>query len=116
LGTAGNLTGVSSETVQSNGGIYIELIVDSLSNPVSTVDAWTASYALNCSVMHDKDGASRPALANGGDREWSYLVDLSNMQIVWTAFGSLGGGLPIEDYAGVLALVEMCKPQYLDCP
>jgi len=91
-------------------------IVDSTNDPMSVVDAWTAAHSLNCSVMHDKDGATRPALANNADREWAYLVDLSTMEIKWTEFGSTGSGLFIEDYAGVLGLVELCKPQYLDCP
>lgn len=37
------------------------------------------------------------------------------MEIVWLGFGSLGGGLAVEDYAAVQGLVEMCKPEYLNC-
>lgn len=115
MGSDGNATGITSEVVQANGGIFIELMVDTTNDPMGLVDNWTATYSLNCSVMHDKDGETRPTLANGGDREWAYLIDLSNMEIVWSDFGSTGSGLAVEDYAGVLALVEICKPQYLDC-
>ncbi len=117
MGTDGNATGITSEVVQENGGIFIELMVDSTGNPMGLVDDWVSTYSLNCSVMHDKDGASRTALAdNGADREWAFIVDLSTMEITWRGFGSLGGGLAVEDYAAVLGLVEICKPEYLDCP
>lgn len=117
MGTAGNATGITSEIVQQAGGIVIELMVDNTSSAMTLIDNWVATYQLNCSVMHDKDGQSRPALASGnGDREWAFIVDLSTMEIVWRAFGSLGGGLAIEDYAAVQGLVEICKPEYLNCP
>jgi hypothetical protein len=117
LGTDGNATGITSEVVQQNGGIFIELMVDSSGDPMSLVDSWVSGYSLNCSVMHDKDGNSREALREGSqDREWAFIVDLSTMKIVWRGFGSLGGGLAVEDYAAVLGLVEICKPEYLDCP
>lgn len=103
--------------VQSNGGVFIELMVDSTNDAMGLVDDWVASYSLNCSVMHDKDGASRDALKEGSsDREWAFILDLSTMEIVWRGFGSLGGGLAVEDYAAVLGLVEICKPEYLNCP
>ena len=116
MGTAGNATGITSEIVQQNGGIVIELMVDSTNDAMGLVDSWTAAYSLNCSVMHDKDGTANPILADeGANREWAFVIDLSTMEIVWRGFGSLGGGLAIEDYAAVLGLVEICKPEYLNC-
>ena len=116
MGTNGNATGITSEIVQQNGGIVIELMVDNTADPIALVDSWTAAYSLNCSVMHDKDGMANPTLADeGANREWAFVVDLSNMEIVWRGFGSLGGGLAVEDYAAVLGLVEICKPEYLNC-
>lgn len=116
MGTQGNGTGVTTEIVQQNGGIFIELIIDVSNDPVTLVDDWTAAYSLNGSVMHDKDGQANFALEDmGANREWAFIVDLSNMEIVWRAFGSLGGGLAIEDYAAVEGLVEICTAQYLDC-
>jgi len=117
LGTQGNATGITSETVQANGGIFIELMVDSTSDPMTLLDAWTSAYSLNCSVMHDKDGVANGVLQDeGANREWAFIIDLSTMEIVWRAFGSLGGSLAVEDYAAVQGLVEICKPQYLNCP
>lgn len=116
MGTNGNATGITSEIVQQNGGIVIELMVDNTNDGMGLVDAWTASYSLNCSVMHDKDGQANPVLADeGANREWAFVIDLSNMEIVWRGFGSLGGGLAIEDYAAVQGLVEICKAEYLNC-
>lgn len=119
MGTDGNNTGITAEVVQQNGGIFIELMVDNTSNPMMTVDDWVATNSLNCSVMHDKDGNTRTELEGpNGDREYAFIVDLSTMEIVWREFGSLGApmSMAIEDYAAVLGLVEICKPEYLNCP
>lgn len=118
MGTDGNATGITSEVVQSNGGIFIELMVDTTGDAMTLIDNWVATYSLNCSVMHDKDGASRDALKDGADREWAFIVDLATMAIVWRDFGSTGApdSMAVEDYAAVLGLVEICKPEYLNCP
>lgn len=117
MGTQGNATGTTTEIVQQNGGIFIELMVDNTNNPMTLVDAWVSSYDLNGSVMHDKDGMARSSLQSmGADREWAFIVDLSTMEIVWRGFGGLGGGMAIEDYAAVEGLVEICKAEYLNCP
>lgn len=116
MGTQGNATGITAEIVQQNGGIVIELMVDNTSDAMGLLNAWTAAYSLNCSVMHDKDGMARAMLqSNGADREWAFIVDLSTMEIVWRAFGSLGGSLAVEDYAAVQGLVEICSANYLNC-
>ncbi len=90
-------------------------MVDNTGDPVSLVDNWVASYLLNCSVMHDKDGMSRDLLQDGADREWAFIIEIATMKILWREFGSTGGGLFVEDYAAVQGLVEICKPQYLNC-
>ena len=117
LGTDGNLTGITSTIVQQNGGILIELMVDPTNDPMDLVNRWVSSYSLNCSVMHDKDGMTRPALATGNqDREWAFIVDLSTMEIVWAEHGSHASGSPVESYAAVLGMVEICSAAYLNCP
>lgn len=117
MGTQGNGTNYTSEFVQQNGGIFIELVVDVSNDPMTLLDNWVATYDLNCSVMHDKDGQARIALEDmGNDREWAFIVDLSNMEIVWRDFGSLGGNLQLEQYAAVQGLVEICSASYLNCP
>lgn len=117
MGTEGNATGITTEIVQQNGGIVLELIVDSSNDPMSHVDAWVTAYSLNGSVMQDKDGVARSELSvMNADREWAFIVDLSNMAIVWRAFGSLGNLPNVEDYSAVQGLVEICTPKYLNCP
>jgi hypothetical protein len=116
LGTVGNATGFTSEVVQNNGGIVIELMVDNTNDAMGLVDGWTATYELNCSVVHDKDNESNFQLQDqGANREWAFVIDTSTMEIVWRGFGSLGGSLAIEQYAAVLGLVEICSASYLNC-
>ncbi|MEM1031667.1 MAG: hypothetical protein AAF928_00240 [Myxococcota bacterium] len=117
MGTQGNATGFTSELAQASGGIVMQVLVDNTQNPMSLVDTWVGTFEINASVMHDRDGEVRNQLSpNGQNREWAYLIDLSTMEILWRAFGSFGGNLDVEDYSGVLGLVEMCLPQYLNCP
>ena len=94
------------------GGIVIELMVDVTSNPQNTLDTWVTSdgHSINCFLLHDKDGMSNGALeaTPGENREWAFIVDTSTMEIVWRAFGSLGGQA-IEESSAVQGLVEMCN-------
>ena len=86
-------------------------MVDVNGAPQGLLDAWTTSDGrdLNCSVLHDKDGQSNPTLAdNGANREWAFVIDTSNMQIVWKAFGSLGNQ-PELDSSAVQGLIELCS-------
>jgi hypothetical protein len=111
-----NPTGITSQLVQENGGLVIELLVDNSADAMALVDAWVTSDGrdLNCSVVHDKDGMSNSALEeNGANREWAFIIDTTTMEIVWRAFGSLGSQAE-EDSSAVQGLVEMCN--LLACP
>jgi hypothetical protein len=100
-----------------NGGLVVELMVDDTANPMGVVDTWVTSdgHQINCSVVHDTDGFSNSSLedippggTNPANREWAFVIDTSNMQIVWRAFGSLGDQ-EVEDSSAVQGLTEMCE-------
>ncbi|MEZ4227093.1 MAG: hypothetical protein R3B13_39510 [Polyangiaceae bacterium] len=71
--------------VQSGG-----LIVDVLYS--GDLVAWIKAENLKISVVKPKAGD--PTLTELVSREWSYIVDLKTMKIVWKGFGSYGGTAP----------------------
>ena len=83
-------------------------------NPLSrnTVDLWTTSYELNVTSVRALDPDTRFELV---DREWAYIVDTSNMQIVWKAFGSFGSQ-PATSSSAYQGLAEMATRLGITCP
>lgn len=51
--------------------------------------AWIKAEDLHISVVKPKDGETLNQLVS---REWTYVVDLKTMKIVWKGFGSYSGG------------------------
>ncbi|GMV19318.1 MAG: hypothetical protein HS104_09315 [Polyangiaceae bacterium] len=51
--------------------------------------AWSTAYDLHISVVKPKDGETLSQLVS---REWTYVIDLKTMKIVWKGFGSYSGG------------------------
>ena len=78
----------------------------------TTVDVWTNTYELNVNTMRALDGETRNELQ---DREWAYIVDTSNMQIVWRAFGSFGSQ-PATSSSAYQGLVKMDELLGTNCP
>lgn len=53
--------------------------------------SWIKAEDLHVTVVKPKDGQTLTELVS---REWSYIVDLKTMKIVWKGFGSYGGTSP----------------------
>ncbi len=68
------------------GGLVVEVLY------TGDMVAWIKSEDLKISVVKPKQGD--PTLTELVSREWSYIVDLKTMKIVWKGFGSYGGGAP----------------------
>lgn len=65
------------------------------------LDAWILSEDLHVTVVRPKDGQTLQELVN---REWTYVVDLTTMKIVWKGFGSFDGSQPSSVDAGLTEL------------
>jgi hypothetical protein len=79
------------------GGLVVEVLYvgqDFVTPPTQNeMAAWIQTIPpLHVTVVRPKPGD--PTLAELQSREWSYIVDLKTMQIVWTGFGSYAGLAP----------------------
>ncbi len=75
---------------QQKGKTAIEaggLVIDILHS--GDLVAWIKAEDLHISVVKPKDGETLNQLVS---REWTYVVDLKTMKIVWKGFGSYSGG------------------------
>ncbi|MBX3128604.1 MAG: hypothetical protein KF718_17915 [Polyangiaceae bacterium] len=69
--------------------------------------AWIKSEDLHISVVKPKDDQTLAALVS---REWTYVVDLQTMKIVWKGFGSYDGSQPSSADAGLDELMTLLGP------
>ncbi len=70
--------------------------------------AWIKSENLKVSVVKPKPGD--PTLTALQSREWSYIVDLKTMKIVWRGFGSYSGGAPKSMETALDELTKLLTP------
>lgn len=70
--------------------------------------AWIKSESLQVSVVKPKQGD--PTLTELQSREWSYIVDLKTMKIVWRGFGSYSGGAPQSMQTALDELTKFLTP------
>ena len=78
--------GAKGAAVVQAGGLITEVLYS------GDLVAWIKSENLKVSVVKPKPGD--PTLTELVSREWSYIVDLKTMKIVWKGFGSYSGGAP----------------------
>lgn len=64
------------------GGLVVEILHS------GDLVAWIKSENLHVTVVKPKDAETLNQLVS---REWTYIVDLQTMKIVWKKFGSYGG-------------------------
>jgi hypothetical protein len=81
--------GTEGQAAIEAGGLVVDVFIDGAQT--TQMDAWIQTESLHVSVCTAKDGQT---LAELQSREWSYIVDLSTMKIVWTGFGSYSGQAP----------------------
>jgi hypothetical protein len=74
------------------GGVVVDVLhAGPIGLPPSPGDvlAWAKAEDLHISVVKPKDGETLAQLVS---REWTYVIDLKTMKIVWKGFGSYSGG------------------------
>ena len=75
--------GAEGQAAIEAGGLVTEVLYD------GDLLSWIQANDLHVTVVKPKPGD--PTLTDLQSREWSYIVDLKTMQIVWTGFGSYLG-------------------------
>lgn len=89
--------GAQPRSVIAAGGEFLEVVgIDGMATR-SDLDAWIVSSNVSITSVRDPDGLypqSQNALTT---REWSYVIDLHTMKVVYKVFGSYGGGQPSID-------------------
>ena len=78
------------------GGAVIEVLIQ------DQLDAWITTYDLEVTVVRPKN--PQQFLTEMGPREWAYIIDLSNMTIVWKAFGSFASTTNSSAKQGLIEL------------
>jgi hypothetical protein len=78
--------GAEGQAAIEAGGLIVDILYS------GDLLAWIQANDLHVSVVKPKPGD--PSLTELQSREWSYIVDLKTMQIVWTGFGSYAGLAP----------------------
>lgn len=80
------------------GGVVVEVLHS------GDLVAWIQAEDLHVSVVKPKDGETLSQLVS---REWTYVVDLKTMKIVWKGFGSYDGSKPSSVDEGLTQLVTL---------
>ncbi len=77
--------GAKGQAAVEAGGLVVEVLY------TGDMVAWIQGEDLHVSVVKPKDAQTLQELVS---REWSYIVDLKTMKIVWKGFGSYSGAAP----------------------
>lgn len=80
------------------GGLVVEILHS------GDVLAWIKAEDLHVTVVKPKDAQTLTALVS---REWTYVIDLKTMKIVWKGFGSYDGSQPSSVDAGLTQLMTL---------
>ena len=80
------------------GGLVTEILY------TGDLKAWIKSESLKVTVVKPKDGKTLKELVS---REWTYVVDLKTMKIVWKGFGSYDGSKPSSVDAGLAKMTQL---------
>jgi hypothetical protein len=77
--------GAKGQAAIEAGGLVVDVLYS------GDMLAWIKAEDLHVSVVKPKDAQTLQELVS---REWSYIVDLKTMKIVWKGFGSTSGAAP----------------------
>jgi hypothetical protein len=91
-------TAQKGKTAVEAGGVVVEILHS------GDVDAWVKAYDLHVTVVKPKDAETLNELVS---REWTYVIDLSTMKIVWKGFGSYDGSKPSSVEEGLSQLMTL---------
>jgi hypothetical protein len=80
------------------GGLVVEILHS------GDVLAWIKAEDLHVTVVEPKDSQTLAALVS---REWTYVIDLKTMKIVWKGFGSYDGSKASSVDAGLSELMTL---------
>jgi hypothetical protein len=89
--------GAEGQAAIEAGGLVVEVLHSGEPLP------WIQAEDLHVTVVKVKDGETLQELQS---REWSYIVDLKTMKIVWTGFGSYSGQNPQSFHDALVKLHE----------
>ena len=87
MGASSMNQNLNGATVVNAGGMIAEVLIQSGFNgalQMSDVTTWVNTFELDFTVVMATDGETQNALI---DREWTYIVDTSTMEIVWRRQG-----------------------------
>jgi hypothetical protein len=90
--------GAEGQAAIEAGGLVVDVLHDG-SDPLP----WILAEDLHVTVVKVKDSQTIQQLQS---REWSYIVDLKTMKIVWTGFGSYSGQAPQSFQTAITKLHE----------
>lgn len=95
--------GAKGQAAIQAGGLVTEILyAGAIGLPPTQTEmtAWIQKYGLYVSVVKPKDAQTMNELVS---REWTYVIDLKTMKIVWKQFGSYDGSSTSVD-AGLTEL------------
>lgn len=102
------MLGAQGQAAIAAGGVVVEVLHAGASFPGPPTQAemlaWITTYGLHVTVVQPKDTQT---LAELKSREWTYVVDLKTMKIVWTGFGSYDGSKPSSVDEGLNQLMTL---------
>ncbi len=84
--------GAEGKAAIDSGALVVDILyAGPIGLPPSDTElaAWVQAEDLHVTVVRPKPGD--PSLTELQSREWTYIVDLNTMKIVWTGFGSYIG-------------------------
>ncbi len=83
--------GAKGQAAIQAGGLVTEVLyAGALGGPPTQAEmtAWIQTYGLYVTVVKPKDDQTLTDLVS---REWTYVIDLKTMKIVWKEFGAYDG-------------------------
>jgi len=108
LGAASVDQNLNGAVVVAAGGIIVEVLIQSGYSggalDMFDITTWVNTYDLDITTMMAVDAQTEAALI---DREWSFIIDTSTMQIVWRQQGSQvdGGESSSGAYSGMTQMM-----------
>jgi hypothetical protein len=79
-------------SVVAAGGLILEVLGIDGETTRQQLDDWVNGSNLTITTVRDPDGKYPQSQAALTTREWSYVIDLRTMKVVYKVFGSYGGG------------------------
>lgn len=93
---AANNAAKPKSIVAAGGAVLQVLGIDGMATR-RDLDAWVRSNNLTVTTVRDPDGKYPQSQMALTSREWSYVIDLRTMKIVYKVFGNYAGGQASAD-------------------